>query len=159
MEESPTHFDVNQLLRRIEAGRFRGIVVRAQSLRTQIQKGLNNMDRCIAQLVELEKEGDDSDGDEFIEGLYKEIGTEHAKVKVNLSEHETLTSQTRTMCGFIIETRSNLQNAQKVKGEAIEALGSVHKLHQCLRGGRGVRAYSLIPLMLLWWVGDPRSKS
>ena len=127
VEESPTHFDANQLPKTIEAGRFRAIIVRAQSLRTQIQKGLNNMDRCIAQLVELEKEGDDSDGDEFIEGLYKEIGTEHAKVKVNLSEHETLTSQTRVMCGFIIETRSNLPNAQKVRGEAIEALAKAEE--------------------------------
>ena len=63
------------------------------------------MDRCIVQLDKLEKEGDDSDGDEFIEGLYKEIGTEHAKVKVNLSSHEELTSQTRIMCGFIIDTQ------------------------------------------------------
>ena len=132
VEESPTNFDVNQLPRTIEARKFRGVGVRAQSLRTQIQKGLNNMDRCIAQLVELEKEGDDSDGDEFIEGLYKEIGTEHSKVKVNLSEHETLTSQTRTMCGFIIETRSTLANAQKIKGRCNRSLGKG-------RGGRKTR--------------------
>ena len=69
------------------------------------------MDRCIAQLEELEKEGDDSDGDEFIEGLWKEVGTEHAKVKVNMSSHEELISQIRIMCGFIIDTRSKLPNA------------------------------------------------
>ena len=92
VEESPTSFDVNKLPRTVEAGKFRGVGIRAQSLRTQIQKGLNNMGRCIAQLVELEKEDEDSDGDEYIEGLYKEIGTEHSKVKVTLSEHETLTS-------------------------------------------------------------------
>ena len=118
---------MNQLPRTVEAGKFRGVGIRAQSLRTQIQKGLNNMGRCIAQLVELEKEEEDSDGDEYIEGLYKEIGTEHSKVKVNLSEHETLTSQTRTMCGFIIGSQSNLQNAQKVRGDAIYALAKAEE--------------------------------
>ena len=129
VEESPTHFDANQLPKTIEVGRFRAIIVRAQSLRTQIQKGLNNMDRCISQ---LEKEGDDSDGDEFIEGLWKEVGTEHAKVKVNMSGHEELISQIRIMCGFIIDTRSNLPNASKIRGEAIEALAKAEEAERLI---------------------------
>ena len=70
VEESPTHFDVNHLPRTIEAGRFTGIVTRAQTLRTQILKGLKNMDKCIAQLVQLENEEEDvSDWEEYIESL------------------------------------------------------------------------------------------
>ena len=65
VEDSPSNFDVNRLPRTIEAGSFTGVVTRAQTLRTQIIKGLKNMDKNIAQLVQLENEGeDDSDGEE-----------------------------------------------------------------------------------------------
>ena len=38
-----------------------------------------------------------------------------------------MTSQTRTMCGFIIGSQSNLQNAQKVRGDAIDALAKAEE--------------------------------
>ena len=132
VEESPTHFDPNRLPKTIEAGRFRAIAVRAQSYRTQIQKGLSNMDRCIVQLDKLEKEGDDSEGDEFVDDLWKEVGNEHAKVKVNMSGHEELISQIRIMCGFIIDTLSNLPNALKIKGEAREALDKAEEAEKLI---------------------------
>ena len=44
-----------------------------------------------------------------------------------MSEHETLTSQTRTMCAFIIGSQSSLPNAQKVRGDAIEALAKAEE--------------------------------
>merc|ERR1711888_539293 len=105
IEESPTQYDVNHLPRTIEAGRFTGVVTQTQTLMTQIVKGLKNMDKCIAQLIQLENEGeDDSDGEEYIEGLYKEISSENNKVKSKPVEHEDLTSNIRTMCGFIINS-------------------------------------------------------
>ena len=98
IEESPTQYDVNHLPRTIEAGRFTGVVTQTQTIRTQIVKGLKNMDKCIAQLIQLENEGeDDSDGEEYIEGLYKEIGSENNKVKCKLVEHKDLTYHIRTM--------------------------------------------------------------
>ena len=93
VEASPTHFDPSKLPKTINAGSFRAIVVRAQSLRTQIQKGLSNMDRRIVELEELEKEGDDSEGDEFVDNLWKENLDEHVKVKSNSSDHEDLIAQ------------------------------------------------------------------
>ena len=69
VEASPKHFDTNKLPKTISAGSFRAIVVRAQGYRTQIQKGLSNMDRRIVELEELEKEGDDNERDDFVDGL------------------------------------------------------------------------------------------
>ena len=88
MEASPTHFDPNKLHKTINAGSFKAIVVRAHGNRTQIQKGLSNMDRRIVELEELEKEGDDSESDEFVDDLWKEVGDEYVKVKSNITGHE-----------------------------------------------------------------------
>ena len=115
VEASPTHFDASKLPKTINAGSFRAIVVRAHGYRTQIQKGLSNMDRHIVELEELEKEGDDNESDDFVDGLWKEVGDEYIKVKNNMSGHEELISQIRIMCGFIMETRSNLPNAAKIR--------------------------------------------
>ena len=100
VEASPTHFDASKLPKTINAGSFRAIVVRAHGYRTQIQKSLSNMDRHIAELEELEKEDDDNDSDDFVDGLWKEIGDEYTKVKNNRSGHEELISQIRIMCGY-----------------------------------------------------------
>ena len=80
------------------------------------------MDRRIVELEELEKERDDSESDEFVDDLWKEVGDEYVKLKSNISGHEELISQIRIMCGFIIEQRSNLPNAVKIINEAREAL-------------------------------------
>ena len=90
------------------------------------------MDRCIVQLEELEQEGDDRENDEFADDLRKEVSNEHAKVKINRSGHEELIAQIRIMCGFIIDTRSNLPNAAKVKGEAREALDKAEEAEKLI---------------------------
>ena len=122
VEASPTQFNPNKLPKTINAGDFKATVVRAQGYRTQIQKGLSNMDKRIVELEELEKEGDDSENDDFVDNLWKEVGEENVKVKNNLTGHEELTSHIRIMCGFMIETRSNLPNAVKIISEARAAL-------------------------------------
>ena len=114
VEASPTHFNPDKLPKTINAGSFKAIVVRAHGYRTQIQKGLSNIDKRIVELEELEKEGDDSENDDFVDNLWKEVGEENVKVKNNLTGHEELTSHIRIMCGFMIETRSNLPNAVKI---------------------------------------------
>ena len=70
-------------------------------------------------MEELEKEDDDN---EFVGGLWKEIGDEYSKVKINRSGHEELISQIRIMCGFIMETRGNLPNAARIVKDVREAL-------------------------------------
>ena len=122
VEASPTQFNPDKLPKTINAGVFKAAVVRAHGYRTQIQKGLSNMDKRIVELEELEKEGDDSENDDFVDNLWKEVGEENVKVKNNLTGHEELTSHIRIMCGFMIETRSNLPNAVKIISEARAAL-------------------------------------
>ena len=47
------------------------------------------MDKAIAQLALLENDGEgDSDGDEFIDGLYKDIQSENKEVKAKLKKHD-----------------------------------------------------------------------
>ena len=93
VEESPTQYDGNRLPRTIEAGRFTGVVTHTHTIRTQIVKCLKNMDKAIAQLIQLENEGEgDSDGEDFIDGLYKEIKSENNEVKSKLKKHEDLTN-------------------------------------------------------------------
>ena len=132
LEASPTHFDASKLPKTINAGSFRAIVVRAHGYRTQIQKGLSNMDRHIVELEELEKEGDDNESYDFVDGLWKEVGDEYIKVKNNRSGHEELISQIRIMCGFIMETRSNLPNAAKILKEAREALDKAEEAEKLI---------------------------
>ena len=93
-------------------------------------------------------------GEEYIQGLYKEIGSENNKVKSKLVEHEDLTSHTRTMCGFIINSRSNLSNAQKVKTDAIEALAQAEEAELSLEK----RVSEWGTLNLKWLKGKKKNK-
>ena len=81
VEASPTQFNPDKLPKTINAGVFKAAVVRAHGYRTQIQKGLSNMDKRIVELEELENEGDDSENDDFVDNLWKEVGEENVKVK------------------------------------------------------------------------------
>ena len=155
VEESPTQYDANRLPRTIEAGRFTGVVTQTHTIRTQVVKGLRNMDKSIAQLIKLENEGeDDSDGEEFINGLYKEISSENNKVKSKLEQHEDLTSQIRTMCGFIINSDSTLPNVQKVKADASAALAQAEKAEESLEK----RVTEWGNLNLRWLKGKKKKK-
>ena len=155
IEESPTQYDVNHLPRTIEAGRFTGVVTHTHTIRTQIVKCLKNMDKAIAQLIQLENEGeDDSDGEEYIEGLYKEISSENNKVKSKLEKHEDLTSHIRTMCGFIKNSHSTLSNAQKVKADASAALAQAEEAEVSLEK----RVTEWGNLNLKWLKGKKKKK-
>ena len=135
VEESPTQFDWNHLPRTTETSRFTGVVTHTHTIRTQIVKCMKNMDKAIAQLAQLENEGEgDSDGDTFIDGLYKDIQSENKEVKAKLKKHEDLTSQIRTMCGFIERSNANstLPNALKVKADATAALVEAEKSEDSL---------------------------
>ena len=74
------------------------------------------------------------DGDEFVDGLYKDIQSENKEVKAKLKKHEDLTSQIRTMCGFIERSNANsaLPNALKIKADATAALVEAEKSEDSL---------------------------
>ena len=116
------------------------------------------MNKAIAQLAQLEDGGEgDSDGDEFIDGLYKDIQSENKEVKEKLKKHEDLTSQIRTMCGFIERSNANstLPNAVKGKADATAALVEAEKAEESLE--RKVTEWSNANLN--WLKGRKRKKS
>ena len=116
------------------------------------------MDKAIAQLAQLENEGEgDSDGDDFIDGLYKDIQSENKEVKSKLKKHEDLTSQIRTMCGFIecSNANSTLPNALKVKADATAALVEAEKSEDSLE--QKVTEWSNVNIK--WLKGRKRKKS
>ena len=116
------------------------------------------MDKAIAQLVLLENDGEgDSDGDEFIDGLYKDIQSENKEVKAKLKKHEDLTSQIRTMCGFIERSNANstLPNAVKGKADATAALVEAEKAEESLE--KKVTEWSNANIN--WLKGRKRKKS
>ena len=70
------------------------------------------MDRVINQIrvVQEQTDLDRSDREGFLDDLYAEVHGENREMKERLKEHEQLTSQVRTMAGYI--ERSNLDLTQ-----------------------------------------------
>merc|ERR1712030_231636 len=78
----------------------------------------------------LEETGESgSDREEYLEDLYVEIQKENKEIKAKIKENEELTSQIRTMAGFI--ERSNAESTQpiavKTKTDATTALAEADK--------------------------------
>ena len=133
VEESPTAYDGKHLPKTIKTNRFTSVVT--HTLRTQIVKCMKNIDRTIAQIVLLENAGEgDSDGEDYLEDLYKDIQVENKEIKAKIKENEELTSQIRTMAGFI--ERSNADSTQplavKTEADATAALREADKQEESL---------------------------
>merc|ERR1712030_157965 len=78
----------------------------------------------------LEETGESgSDREEYLEDLYVEIQKENKEIKAKIKENEELTSQIRTMAGFI--ERSNAESTQpiavKTRADATAALAEADK--------------------------------
>ena len=119
---------------------------------------MKNMDKAVAQIELLEKDGEaESDGDEFLEDLYKEIQSENKEVKEKLKRHEELTSQIRTMCGYIERSNANstLPLAVKGKADATAALVEAENAEESLE--KKVTEWSTANLN--WLKGRKRKKS
>ena len=158
VEESPTQYDGNRLPRTIQTNRFTSVVTHTHTIRTQIVKCMKNMDKAVAQIELLEKDGEaESDGDEFLEDLYKEIQSENKEVKEKLKRHEELTSQIRTMCGYIERSNANstLPLAVKGKADATAALVEAENAEESLE--KKVTEWSTANLN--WLKGRKRKKS
>ena len=86
--------------------------------------------------------------------MYKEIRSENNEVKSKLKKHEDLTSQIRTMCGFIVNSHSTLSNVSKVKADASAALAEAEKAEESLEK----RVTEWGNLNLKWLKGKKRKK-
>merc|ERR1712030_75733 len=119
---------------------------------------MKNIDRTIAQIVLLENASEGgSDGEEYLEDLYKDIQGENKEIKAKLKENEELTSQVRTMAGFIERSNaeSTLPIALKAKTDATTALAEADKHEEDLE--KIVTEWSTTNLKFL--AGRKRKKS
>ena len=95
--------------------------------------------------------------EEFLDGLYGDIQKEYSQLKGRVKDHEELTSQIRTMAGYI--ERSNSDSTQpmavKTKDDATKALAEADKHEEDLE--KAVQDWSTVNLKFL--AGRKRKKS
>merc|ERR1711888_403890 len=130
VEDSPTVFNGNKLPKTIKSNQFISVVTNAHTLRTKVLKYKKNIDRIITQIKVVEQNCETgSDREDFLDELYAEIQKENKELKEKMKDHEELTSQARTMAGFIERTNadSTQQMAVKAKTDATTALAEADK--------------------------------
>ena len=71
------------------------------------------MDQKVEELESLEQEDDDSD-DDYAESLRKELGEDMTKVKSTLASHTEFSNNIQLMCEYMMQTRSNVPQANKI---------------------------------------------
>ena len=108
VEDSPTVYNSDKLPKTVTANQFVSVVSKAHTLRCKVLKHRKNMDRVIIQIKAVEQEGEVGSGrEDFLDDLYEEVQKENKILKDTMREHEKLTSQVRTMSGYI--ERSNIE--------------------------------------------------
>merc|ERR1711888_489234 len=113
--------------RTVEATRFKMVVLKAQSLRTQMAKISENFEGYIEEIKELEAE-DNTEESEYFLKRWDDANREFKKVEEIKAEHEGLVTKIRLMCGFMMSTgHEDGAVATKVKGDAKEALDNIEK--------------------------------
>merc|ERR1711888_300052 len=112
VEDSPTVFNGDKLPKTIKSNQFISVVTTAHTLRTKILKYKRNIDRIINQIKVVEQNDETgNDREDFLDELYAEVQKENKELKERMKEHEELTSQVRTMVGYI--ERSNADSTQQ----------------------------------------------
>ena len=79
------------------------VVLKAQSLRTQMAKLLENIEGYIEEIKELESE-DNTEESEYFLKRWADADRELKKVEEIKAEHEGLVAKIRLMCGFMMST-------------------------------------------------------
>ena len=158
MEDSPTVFNEKKLPKTIKSNSFISVVTNTHTLRTKVVKHMKNIDRIVVQVTSVEQNGEIGDAqEEFLGELYGEIQKEYKELKGRVKDHEELTSQVRTMAGFI--ERSNTDSTQplavKTKTDATKALTDADKHEEDLE--KTVADWSTANLKFL--AGRKRKKS
>ena len=105
------------------------MITTTHTLRTKVFKHMKNVDRIVLQVTSMEQGEIGEAQEEFLDGLYGDIQKEYNELKGRVKDHEELTSQVRTMAGFI--ERSNSDSTQpmavKTKTDATKALADADK--------------------------------
>merc|ERR1711888_456507 len=113
--------------RTVEATRFKMVVLKAQSLRTQMAKISENFEGYIEEIKELESE-DNAEESEYFLKRWADADRELKKVEEIKAEHEDLVTKVRLMCGYMLSTgHEDGAVATKVQGDAKEALDKIEK--------------------------------
>ena len=124
---SPTTYSEDNMPRTVEATRFKMVVLKAQSLRTQMAKLSENIEGYIEEIKELESE-DNTEESEYFLKRWADADREFKKVEEIKAEHEGLVTKIRLMCGFMMSTgHEDGAVATKVQGDAKEALDNIEK--------------------------------
>ena len=125
---SPTAYSEDNMPRTVEASRFRMVVLKAQSLRTQMLKLFENMEVYIEEIKELEpEESNKAEESEYFLKRWADVDKEFKKVEELKAEHEDLVNKVRLMCGYMLDGCEEGAVATKVQGDAREALNKIEK--------------------------------
>ena len=136
MEPSPTAYNEDNLSRSIEASRFKTVVVKATSLRTQVHKSFKNLGEMIEEIKEMEQAEDNNEEEsDYFLNLWAQVEKEFKKVMENKSAHEDLVAKVRLMCGYMLEGYTELTVATKVQNDTKEALNKIEKAEEGLDKG------------------------
>ena len=133
VEPSPTTYSEDNMPRSVEASRFKMVVVKAQSLRTQILKSFRNLGEYIEEIKELEPvETNNVEESDYFLNIWADAEKEFKKVIEIKSAHEDLVNKVRLMCGYMLEGYVEGTVATKVQGDAKEALNKIEKAEEGL---------------------------
>ena len=108
MEDSPTVFNEKKLPKTIKSNSFISVIKNTHTLRTKVVKHMKNVDRIVVQVTSMEQGEIGEAQEEFLDGLYGDIQKEYSQLKGRVKDHEELTSQVRTMAGYIERSNSRL---------------------------------------------------
>ena len=88
VEPSPTAYSEDNMPRSVEASRFKMVVVKAQSLRTQIHKSFRNLGENIEEIKELEQvEANNEEESDYFINIWADVEKEFKKVMEIESAH------------------------------------------------------------------------
>ena len=110
MEDSPTVFNEKKLPKTIKSNQFISVITTTHTLRTKVFKPMKNVERIVVQITSMEQGEVGEAQEDFLDGLYGDIQKEYGQLKGRVKDHEELTSQIRTMAGYI--ERSNSDSTQ-----------------------------------------------
>ena len=105
------------------------VVLKAQSLRTQMAKLFENIEGYVEEIKELEpEESSKAEESEYFLKRWADTDREFQKVEEIKAEHEDLVTKVRLMCGYMLSTgHEEGAVATKVQGDAKEALDKIEK--------------------------------
>ena len=119
IEPSPTQFNPSMLPKTTQSSIFKAVNTQAHANRAKIWKLFAQMDSKVGELEGLEQEMEEGDSDDdYTESLRKELGDDMTKVKSSLASHGELSNNLQLMCSYMMDTRPNVPEANKLIKDA-----------------------------------------